>query len=106
MKFEEISPRGFRGEVVQRCEQTDWRMDWQTDGQRMESDHNSSSWAFGSGELKRTHDMPKRSIQVKENGYALKGYNLTIIFFLPSEKRSTLKGKNLLPMGANSFLLE
>ena len=24
----------------------------------------------------------------------------------PSEKRSTLKGKNLLPLGANSFLLE
>ena len=28
------------------------------------------------------------------------------MFFLPSEKRSTLKGKNLLPMGANYFLLE
>ena len=27
-------------------------------------------------------------------------------FCLPSEKGSTLKGKNLLPMGANSFLLE
>ena len=25
---------------------------------------------------------------------------------IPSEKGSTLKGKNLLPMGANSFLLE
>ena len=28
------------------------------------------------------------------------------LFFSPSEKGSTLKGKNLLPMGANSFLLE
>ena len=27
-------------------------------------------------------------------------------FCLPSEKGSTLKGKNLLPMGVNSFLLE
>ena len=26
-------------------------------------------------------------------------------FFIPSEKGSTLKGKNLLPLGANSFLL-
>ena len=28
------------------------------------------------------------------------------IIFLPSEKGSTQKGKNLLPNGANSFLLE
>ena len=28
------------------------------------------------------------------------------LFFLPSGKGSTLKGKNLLPLGANSFLLE
>ena len=28
------------------------------------------------------------------------------LFCIPSEKGSTLKGKNLLPMGANSFLLE
>ena len=27
-------------------------------------------------------------------------------FCLPSEKGSTIKGKNLLPMGADSFLLE
>ena len=27
MQFEEIWPRGFRGEVVQRCEQTDGRTD-------------------------------------------------------------------------------
>ena len=31
---------------------------------------------------------------------------LSKIVFLPSEKGSTLKGKNLLPLGANSFLLE
>ena len=41
MKFEEIWPRVFRGEVVQRCERTD--------GLRTGSDYNSS--AFGSGEL-------------------------------------------------------
>ena len=28
------------------------------------------------------------------------------LFSLPSQKVSTLKGKNLLPMGANSFILE
>ena len=28
------------------------------------------------------------------------------VFCLPSEKGSTLKGKNLLPVGANSFYLE
>ena len=35
MKFEEIWPRGFRGEVVQRCEMTDKRTDGQqtTDGE-------------------------------------------------------------------------
>ena len=31
---------------------------------------------------------------------------LSKFFWLPSEKGSTLKGKSLLPMGANSFLLE
>ena len=33
IKFEEIWPRGFR-EVVQRCEQTDRRMDGQMDDRR------------------------------------------------------------------------
>ena len=28
------------------------------------------------------------------------------MYFLPSEKKSTVKGKNLLPRGANSYLLE
>ena len=46
MKFEEIWPRGFRREVVQRCKLMDGR-------RRTRSDHNSSSLAFGSGELKR-----------------------------------------------------
>ena len=33
MKFEEIRPRGFRGEVIERCEQTDGRTDgWRTGG--------------------------------------------------------------------------
>ena len=31
MKFEEIWPRGFRGEVIQRCEQTYGRKDGQMD---------------------------------------------------------------------------
>ena len=31
---------------------------------------------------------------------------LSKLFSLPSEKASTQKGKNLLPLGANSFLLE
>ena len=44
MKLEKIRTRGFRKDV-QRCEQMD--------GQRMGSDHNSSSWAFGSVELKK-----------------------------------------------------
>ena len=31
--------------------------DGRTDGQQMRSDHKSSSWAFGSGELKRQKDL-------------------------------------------------
>ena len=38
----------------------------------------------------------------KGNEYTLKADSV----FLPSEKGSALKGKNLLPWGANSFLLE
>ena len=34
MKFEEIWPRGFRGEVVQMCERTDGQRDRQTDDGR------------------------------------------------------------------------
>ena len=51
------------------------------------------------------------------NGCSFRGDNYVIkkffsgeatlsIYGTPSEKESTLKGKNLLPMGANSFLLE
>ena len=31
---------------------------------------------------------------------------LSDLFYLPSEKGSTLKGKNFLPLGENSFFLE
>ena len=55
IKFEEIWPRGFRAEVVQRCEWTDGR----TVGRWTESDHNSSSRAFGSGELKKLQKFSK-----------------------------------------------
>ena len=36
----------------------------------------------------------------------LSGETTIRIDFSPTEKGSTLKGKNLLPVGANSFLLE
>ena len=37
--------------------------------------------------------------------YTFEGVNLKVFFF-PSEKVCTLKGQNLLPLRANSFLLE
>ena len=40
------------------------------------------------------------------NGYTLKGGNCQNWFYLSCEKGFSLKGKNLLPLGANSFLLE
>ena len=36
----------------------------------------------------------------------VQGKQLSKLIFLPSEKVSTLKGKNWLPLGAISFLLE
>ena len=42
---------------------------------------------------------------IKETGYTFGGGNLSKKNLPPSEKGSTLKGKNLLPTGANSFLL-
>ena len=42
----------------------------------------------------------------KVNGYTFKGDNSVKMGCLLSEKSSSLKGKNLLPLGANSFLLE
>ena len=50
MKSEENWPRGFRGEVVQKCGHT---TDGWTKGhrRRMASDHNRSSRSFSSGEL-------------------------------------------------------
>ena len=38
--------------------------------------------------------------------YTFRGKGINNLGRLPFEKRSTLKGKNLLPLGANSFLLE
>ena len=45
-------------------------------------------------------------LRVKGNGYTLMKGNSVNSFCFPSEKRSTLKGRNLLPLGANFFLLE
>ena len=42
----------------------------------------------------------------KMNGHTIKVDNSCEIIFLPPENEFTLKGKNLLPLGANSFLLE
>ena len=42
---------------------------------------------------------------LKDNRHTIEGDNSVKIVFLPFKKRSTLKGKNLLPLGANSFLL-
>ena len=38
MKLEEIWPRGFRGEVVQRCERIDRQTDGRTNGQTTDAD--------------------------------------------------------------------
>ena len=45
------------------------------------------------------------SLSLKGNGYTFKGDNAVVINFTSPGKRSTLKGKNLLLRGANSFLL-
>ena len=42
----------------------------------------------------------------KDNWYTFRGGNTIVITLPPFEEGSTLKGKILLPMGANSFLLE
>ena len=42
----------------------------------------------------------------KENECTFRGGNSVKMVLPPSEKGSILKGKNLLPEGANSFLLE
>ena len=42
---------------------------------------------------------------IKGTGYTFRGGNPVKLFCLPSEKGPSLKGKNLLPLGANSFLL-
>ena len=50
--------------------------------------------------------IPHFCFEVMRNWYIFKGDNSLKFVLLPSEKGSTLKGKNLLPRGANSFLLE
>ena len=45
-------------------------------------------------------------IKFKGFGYTSKGDNSLEIVLFPSGKGPTLNGKNLLPVGANSFLLE
>ena len=42
----------------------------------------------------------------KRNGYTFKGGNFVKFILSPPEKESTLKGKSLFPLGANSFLLK
>ena len=42
----------------------------------------------------------------KGSSYTLRGGKSVILFCFPSEEGSILKGKNLLPLGGNSFLLE
>ena len=44
--------------------------------------------------------------KIKGNGYTFREDNSVKMFCLSSEKGSTLKEKNLLPRGANSFLSE
>ena len=47
MMVKENWPNGFSGKVIQRCGRT-------ADGWQTASDHTTSSWAFGSGELKKS----------------------------------------------------
>ena len=44
--------------------------------------------------------------QFKGIGYTFRGSNSGRNVCLPCEKGSTIKGKNLLPLGSNSFLLK
>ena len=45
-------------------------------------------------------------LEFKGNGYPFRGGNSVQLFLFPFWKWSTIKGKNLLQTGANSFLLE
>ena len=45
-------------------------------------------------------------ILLNGTGYNFRGSNSVKLFHLLSEKGSTLRGKNSLPLGANSFLLK
>ena len=46
------------------------------------------------------------AFNLKGNGYSFRDGNSEHSFAPPSEKGCTVKGKNLLPMGANTFLLQ
>ena len=50
--------------------------------------------------------MCKFYLTLKGNGYTFRDGNSVKILSPVSEKGSALKGKNLLPLGANSFLLD
>ena len=65
------------------------------------------------GKLAKRDDKVKREkAKVTEaiinilNGYTIKGFTLTRKYLSHFEIRVTLKGKNLLPLGANSFVLK
>ena len=47
-----------------------------------------------------------RHITIKVYGFTFREGNSVLIFFQTSEKGSTLKGNNLVCLGADSFLLE
>ena len=65
----------------------------------------------GQGNIERTWKVREKSGNLKINGYGRQtSENLFILFkrgknvLSPSALGATLKGKNLLPWGANSFL--
>ena len=47
-----------------------------------------------------------RKLQIKENVHSFRRVNAVNIIQLPSEKGSTVKGKNVLPFGGKFFPLE
>ena len=73
MKFEEISPRSFRGEVVYRCEGTDRR--------RAASYHNSSS-----GELDKNNNNNKKYVYMYVLALSTLITKLTDYKFVTSKK--------------------
>ena len=53
-----------------------------------------------------TQSQSIHSSNIKGNFRHFQRYNTVTIIFFPSEKRFSLKGTNLLPMGTNPFLLD